>query len=128
MVQFRFLSGKMAGRTLKVSHFPWRIGRSPQVDCQLEDAGVWDRHAEVTLSPGAVFQVELQTGATGSLNGQSFQTAALRNGDTLDFGAAKIQFWLSETTPRDWRWRERLFWAFLSSIAVFQVFLIYCLS
>ena len=128
MIQLRFLSGKMAGLTRKASHFPWCIGRSPQADCSLDDAGVWERHAEVTLSPESGFQIELQPGATGSLNGRSFQTAALRNGDTLDFGGAKMQFWLSETVPRDWRWREWLFWVFLSAIAAFQVLLIYGLS
>ena len=127
MLQLRFLSGTLAGHTLKASHFPWRLGRGAQSDCRLEDPGIWDCHAEISLSSEAVIRIALQSGAKGSLNGQSFESAALRNGDLLDMGAVKIQLWLSEPVPRDWRWRECLVWLFLLTITILQVILIYWL-
>jgi len=35
--------------------------------------------------------------ARTSINGQPIQRTFLRNGDTIEIGAAKIQFWLSES-------------------------------
>jgi hypothetical protein len=51
----------------------------------------------------------------------------LRNGDTIELGALKLQFWLAETRQFGLRLRETLVW--LGIIAVFfaQFGLIYCL-
>lgn len=118
----------MAGLAIKAGHFPFVIGRSSQADCRLEEPGVWERHAELALRQDDVFQITLQAGAKGSVNGQPFESVALRNGDTLDFGGVKLQFFLGETVLRDWRWRERLLWAFLGIIVFCQILLFYWMS
>jgi len=62
VIQFKILSGKMAGHYRVARHFPFQIGRKTGVDLQLEDAGVWDKHLTVQLAAGAEFQFETQSG------------------------------------------------------------------
>ena len=125
MVQFKVLSGKMAGTEYVARHFPFRIGRSPSADLRLEEAGVWDHHVQLAFDPEAGFVLTTQPGALASINGRPFQEAALRNGDAIDFGALKIRFWLGETRQASLRLREWLTWAALALITVYQVILIY---
>ena len=47
MVQFDILSGKKAGTRAVARHFPFRIGRAPGNELQLEDDGVWDQHLAI---------------------------------------------------------------------------------
>ena len=98
------------------------------MDCRVEDDGIWDRHAELRLSSDSRFEIVLQPGALGSLNGQPFASAALRNGDVLAVGAAKIQFWLSAAPLRDWRWRERAFWLAMGGLTLLQLALMRLLA
>jgi len=128
MVKFRFLSGKMAGHSIEASHFPFTIGRSAKVDFRIEEPGVWDEHAELRLLDNDLFELTLQSGAKGSLNGHPFEKAAVRNGDTVELGGAKLQFYLAETQLKDWLWPERLLWGFLGAIVLSQVFLFYWIS
>ena len=128
MVQLRFVTGKQTGQTVAVDHFPWFIGRSASSDLRLEEAGIWDRHLEIHWREPEGFLARLIPPALGTLNGQSFQSARLHNGDLIALGAVKFQFWLSETQLRDWRWRERFTWCALILLCLVQVLLIYWLS
>src|SRR6266542_2389183 len=96
MVQFKILSGKKAGSSWETRRFPVRIGRLAGSDLQLEEAGVWDDHLKVGLEPNEGFMAETQANAFASINGRPVQRAALRNGDTIEVGSVKLQFWLSE--------------------------------
>ena len=49
MVQFKIVSGKMAGTEQVARRFPFRIGRSAEADLRLEDDGVWDDHLELSV-------------------------------------------------------------------------------
>jgi hypothetical protein len=51
----------------------------------------------------------------------------LRNGDTIDIGSLRLQFWLSETRQADLRLREGFTWAAIAAISLGQVGLIYWL-
>jgi hypothetical protein len=51
----------------------------------------------------------------------------LRNGDSIDIGSLKLQFWLSDTRQFGLRFREGLTWAALGFISLGQVGLIYWL-
>ena len=55
MIQFTSLSGKMAGTEWVARRFPVRIGRAPDCHVRLDDHGVWDVHAEVTLNREKAF-------------------------------------------------------------------------
>jgi len=127
MVQFKILSGKMAGSSWETRRFPVRIGRSTGSDLQLEEAGVWDDHLKIGLEPKEGFMAETQASAFASINGQPIQRAALRNGDTLEIGSVKLQFWLSEAPQRGQAFREAFVWSMISLVCLGQIALVYWL-
>ena len=55
MIQLRVLSGKMAGETIFVRRFPFRIGRAPHNELRLDDDGVWDEHLNLAFQKKAGF-------------------------------------------------------------------------
>ena len=127
MVQFKILSGKKAGSSWETRRFPVRIGRSAGSDLQLEEAGIWDDHLKVGLEPNEGFMAETQANAIASINGQPIQRAALRNGDTVEIGSVKIQFWLSEARQRGQAFREAFVWSVISLVCLAQIGLVYWL-
>lgn len=128
MVQFRFLSGRNAGQLILANRFPWTLGRSPASDLSLEEEGVWDRHLEMDLNHAEGFILTLHPPAVATINGQPFDRVVLHNGDLIEIGSVKMQFWLSEARLYDWRWRERLTWLSLALLCLGQVALIYWLT
>lgn len=127
MVQLSIVSGKTAGTGLVVRRFPVRIGRSPNADLRLEEHGVWDDHLQLALHRGEGFVMETAPNALAAVNGHRAQRAVLRNGDIIELGSARIQFWLSETRQAGLRLREWLTWAAIASISLGQIGLIYWL-
>ena len=125
MVELRIVEGDLAGETVAVSYFPWVIGRSSKADLCLQDTGVWDGHLQLELDPLMGFRCSVLGEARVVLNGTPLTHAWLRNGDEIQLGAAKLQFWLSETQQKSLTAREVLTWIGLGGLAVSQVFLIY---
>lgn len=52
MIQLHILSGKKAGSLAVAGHFPFRIGRAPENDLSLEDAGIWEQHVTLEFKKG----------------------------------------------------------------------------
>ena len=127
MVQFKILSGKKAGSLWEARRFPVRIGRAANANLQIEEAGVWDDHLKIGIEPNEGFMAETQANAFASINGQSIQRAALRNGDTLDLGSVKLQFWLSEARQRGQTLRETFVWTLITLVCLAQIGLVYWL-
>lgn len=127
MVQFKILSGKMAGSSWEARRFPVHIGRSAKSDFQLEDAGVWDDHLKISLDRAEGFVLETEANALASLNGQPIQHATLRNGDTIDLGSARLRFWLSEARQRGQAVREAFVWTIITLVCLAQIALVYWL-
>jgi pSer/pThr/pTyr-binding forkhead associated (FHA) protein len=127
MVQLKVLSGKKAGTAWVARRFPVRIGRSAAADLQLEESGVWDQHLQLDFKPAAGIVLSAQPDALAAVNGQPVQQAVLRNGDTIEIGSLKMQFWLSETRQAGLRVREGLTWAGIAAISLGQIGLIYWL-
>jgi len=127
MVQLKILSGQMAGTSWVARHFPVRVGRSASSDIQIEEHGVWDDHFQITLSPAAGYVLATHPEASVTVNGQPVHQANLRNGDVLEVGSLKIQFWLSEVPQRGLAIREGVVWAILAATCAGQVALIYWL-
>jgi FHA domain len=127
MVQFKIVSGKMAGTEKVARHFPFRIGRAIGSDLQLEEDGVWDQHLELVFDPIEGYVLHTQPNALASLNGQPFREVVLRNGDAIEIGALKIRFWLGETCQSRLSVRETLTWIGFATVFAFQIYLIYWL-
>jgi predicted component of type VI protein secretion system len=127
MVQLKILSGQKAGTAWEARHFPVRIGRSAESDLQLEEPGVWGDHFQIVLNPGAGYVLETFPNALMTANGQPVESAVLRNGDLLEIGSLKIQFWLSEAPQRALWFREAVVWTILAGVCLGQIALIYWL-
>jgi hypothetical protein len=127
MVQLKFLSGKKAGAAWVARRFPVRIGRSSAADLQVEESGVWDQHLQLKFNPAEGIVLSAQPDALVTVNGQPVHQTVLRNGDSIDIGSLRMQFWLSETRQAGLRVREGLTWAGIATISLGQVGLIYWL-
>ena len=127
MVQFRILSGKKAGIQWMARRFPVRVGRAPSTDLQLEEDGVWDEHFQLALRAGEGFVLTTIGEALTSINGEPCRESLLRNGDVIEAGAAKLQFWLAEARSRGLRFRETATWAGITAVFLAQIGLLYWL-
>lgn len=127
MVRIRVLSGRTAGTTFVARRFPVRIGRSPESDLKLEEDGVWDRHLELHLKAGSGFELRALPDALARVNGNPALPTALRNGDIIELGAAKLQFWLGDPRLRGQRLREWATWIGIAAVCAGQLWLVYWL-
>jgi pSer/pThr/pTyr-binding forkhead associated (FHA) protein len=127
MVQLKILSGKKAGTVWMARRFPVRIGRSANASLQLEEDGVWDQHLQLDLVPIQGFRLSAQPDALTAVNGQPVEQTILRNGDLIEIGSLKMQFWLSETRQAGLRLREVFIWVVLAAVSLGQLGLIYWL-
>jgi hypothetical protein len=128
MVQLQVFSGKHAGTSTLARRFPFVVGRNSTADLCLDQEGIWDRHLEFHLQIPDGFLLKAHPRALTNVNGQPVQQAFLRNGDLIEVGPLKIQFWLSETRQRGLRTREFLTWFGLAALCAAQIMLIYGLS
>jgi pSer/pThr/pTyr-binding forkhead associated (FHA) protein len=127
MIQFRILTGAQAGAVQMVDCFPCRIGRASGSEFRLNEPGVWDQHLRLELRLPDGYFLLLQPPALATVNGESFSEVRLRNGDTIEAGSVKLQFWLGETQPASQRLREAATWLGLALFAASQGALIYWL-
>jgi hypothetical protein len=82
----------------------------------------------LALQPGSGFILSRQSDALAYVNGTDFDQIALRNGDVIELGSARLQFWLNETRQYSLRAREILTWCFLALLCLTQVVLVYWLK
>jgi pSer/pThr/pTyr-binding forkhead associated (FHA) protein len=127
MVQLKILSGKKAGAVWVARRFPVRVGRSAASELQLEEDGVWDEHFQINFDPAAGFLLATRPDAHVTVNGQPAQNVLLRNGDLLEIGSLKLQFWLAESRQRALLAREAFLWAIVTAVFLSQIALIYWL-
>lgn len=128
MVQLHILSGKKAGSPWVARRFPFGIGRSSRSTLSLDDPGVWDDHAEISVRPEEGVVLKSSVEASTLLNGERIQQAILRNGDLIEIGSVKLRFNLSATQQSGLRVREVMTWVALAMICLGQVALIYWLA
>ena len=128
MIQIKVLSGKTAGTDYLVRRFPFRIGRDAKADLRLEENGVWDQHLLIDFVAGEGCALSARPEALTTVNGQPVQRTILLNGDTIEIGSLKLQFWLTEPRQTGLRWRESLTWAAIAAVSMAQICLIYLLS
>ena len=125
MVQLQVFSGKQAATSILARRFPFVIGRNSSANLRLDQEGIWDRHLELLLQIPDGFLLKAHPRALTNVNGQPVQQAFLRNGDLIEIGPLKIQFWLSQTRQRGLRTREFLTWFALAALCAGQIILIY---
>jgi pSer/pThr/pTyr-binding forkhead associated (FHA) protein len=127
MVQFEILSGKTAGSWHAARRFPFAIGRAADSSLRIEEDGVWNHHAIVSLVPNRGFRVEASEKALLMVNDTPVSQSDLRNGDQLALGSARIRFWLSDARQRGLAWRELLVWGIVLAVFAAQFGVIFWL-
>ena len=127
MIQLKILTGKLAGTLWVARQFPVRVGRAAGSDLQIEEQGVWDEHFQIKLQPQEGFVLEAQTHALVSVNGPLAQRIVLHNGDVIEIGSWKSQFWLSEAVQRRLYLWESFVWFIVFTVTIGQVALVYWL-
>lgn len=127
MVQLKILSGKKAGAIWAARRFPVRIGRAAAADLQLEEDGIWDQHLILQFEPQNGVSACPQAQALVQINGEPAAQTPLRNGDLIELGSVKLQFWLSDTRQGSLRLREALTWTGIIAITLAQFALIWLL-
>jgi predicted component of type VI protein secretion system len=120
------ISGPNAGHSVLASRFPFVIGRDPACGWAIEGAGVWARHATLTLDTREGFHIRSEPPALLAVNGSPVTEARLRNGDNLDLGAARVRFSLSDIQCRSYRAREAATWLAIALLTMGQIALVYC--
>jgi len=125
MIEISVLNSRAVGKTVAARRFPFGIGRHKASGLCLEEPGVWDRHLELDLQPGAGVTLTVAPEAKATVNGQSVQTARLRNGDVIEIGAVRLRFTLAATRQRDLRLREGLTWLAWAALSAAQIGLLY---
>ena len=127
MVQLKILSGKKAGAVWAARRFPVRIGRAAATDLRLEEDGIWDQHLVLQFEPQNGVSACTQGQALACVNGEPAAQTPLRNGDLIELGSVKLQFWLSDTQQGGLRLRETLTWSGIIAITIAQLALIWLL-
>ncbi|MDW7979795.1 MAG: FHA domain-containing protein [Verrucomicrobiales bacterium] len=124
MLELEVLSGKLAGRVYPVRQFPFLIGRSESADLQLDEPGVWQKHAAIEFCPNDGFVLVTQPQATALVNGQVAARTRLRAGDVVECGSFKFRVWLSPVRQGRGVWYEAAVWVLLSVALVGEIILI----
>jgi hypothetical protein len=127
MIQFNIISGKKAGVQSAARRFPFRIGRAPGNELQLDDDGVWDQHLTLIFDAQQGFTLATAPDALAAVNGDPVQTAVLRSGDIITVGSARLQFWIAAARQRSLHLREAFVWTLLVAVTAGQFTLIYWL-
>lgn len=120
MVQLRVLNGTRAGTSHLVRRFPSTLGRAEADDLRLVEPGVWENHLQLDLVVPDGFRLRRLGQGRASVNGAEFDDHLLRNGDLIELGAAKVQFWLAEVRQSSNRVREALVWLGLVALLLLQ--------
>jgi hypothetical protein len=122
MVLLRHLDGNTAGTETVARRFPFQVGRATGDHLRVEVPGLWENHFAIERRPGQPLTLRTRSGATTLVNGVSVETVALRNGDIIEAGALRMQFWLSAVRQPGLSVREGLTWLALAAILAFESF------
>lgn len=128
MVLLRHLGGPAAGQETAARRFPFRIGRGAYDDLRVEAPGIWEAHLVIEPAPERQLQLRTREGATAYVNGVPVKVAPLRNGDVIEAGGMRLQFWLGPVRQVGLRLREVLTWLGLGLLAAFQLFVAWNLT
>ncbi len=128
MLQFKVLSGKMAGTEIVARHFPFSVGRSPQNDLALDEPGIFEKHFRVELRGSREFFLQTETNTFVAVSGeQNVRGKVLKNADVIEAGQTKILFSLSATKQQGLALREMSTWIGLGILTLSQLALIFWL-
>lgn len=125
MICLTHLSGSNRGKHLGVAAYPAVLGRGKHAQVVLEEPGVWERHATLSLDAAGAFWIRAESQAMVVVNGVSMPEVELRSGDILDLGSASLRFGFGPTRQRSFRVREWSTWIAVALLCLGQIALVY---
>ena len=114
------VSGNKPSTTVRMSRFPFTIGRSDADFC-LADPGVWDTHFRIEITPGHRFFLRAVEGRIVTIDGVDAPAKTIPDGATIGCGSAYLRFQLAPTEPRDLRFQALAVWAVLGLIVLVEL-------
>jgi pSer/pThr/pTyr-binding forkhead associated (FHA) protein len=127
VVQLNVLSGKKAGAIQLLRRFPVRIGRAESSELRLDEDGVWEQHLVLSFYSNTGFSLKTEPNALARVNGQPVAEALLRNGDTIELGVVRLQFWLSPARQSGLLLGEILSWIVICAVFLGQITILFWL-
>ena len=121
MIQLFVLSGKSLSNRYSSRRFPFTVGRSKSDDFTIEGDGVWEKHFELQCVLGSGYQLKNNPKAITTVNGTQVQSIFLKNGDEIEMGGVKLQFWLSPMKQSPFVLAEIVFWVGLFLLVLFEI-------
>jgi len=124
-IRFERLDGDKAGEQIEARQFPFTLGQAKDCHHRIEAKGVWPYHLTLDDAGEKGILAKHQPEATLLVNGASIAKAIrLQNGDLLELGAAKLQFWFAPLGQVGQRTIETLIWLGLGALALGQAVLV----
>ena len=129
LVQLQIRQGAAAGHVLSTDQFPIRLGRGKGCHLQLTEEGVWEQHGEIDVNIDQQFILRRHPAAGVMINGEpAGEITTLGNGDEIELGTAKLQFWLGGVRQKNLAVREAAAWVLLGTITLAEVILLLWLT
>ena len=123
--QLHITAGEMAGQYYPASNFPLTIGRRKDCNLQMTDSGIWEQHLEIDVDKQYRLFIHCNPETTAMINGEPLREAqTLRNGDQIEFGTGKIQFWLGNVRQKNLHNQEKIMWVLLVILTLIEITLI----
>ena len=129
LVQLQVRQGVAVGHVLLTKQLPLRLGRGKGCHMQLTEEGVWEQHGEIDINADQQFILRRHPEASVMINGEpAGEITTLGNGDEIELGSAKLQFWLGGVRQKNLAAREASAWALLGAIILAEIILLFWLT
>ena len=129
LIQLQIRQGAAAGHVLSTDQLPIRLGRGKGCHLQLTEEGVWEQHGEIDVNIDQQFILRRHPAAGVMINGEpAGEITTLGNGDEIELGTAKLQFWLGGVRQKNLAVREAAAWVLLGTITLAEVILLLWLT
>ncbi len=123
--QLHITAGKMACQYYPANTFPLTIGRGTACNLQMTDSGIWEQHLEIDVDRQYHLLIRCNPETTAMINGEPLrETQTLRNGDQIEIGTGKIQFWLGNVRQKNLHNHETIMWVLLGILTLAEITLI----
>jgi hypothetical protein len=110
MIELRFVNGGRESLVFPLTALPISGGRGAGSDVALTGLGIWDSHFRIELDPTDGVILQSVGDAFTTVDQQRVSRHPLRNGDVIECGTNRVQFWLTPAPQRRLRSLEAFVW------------------
>jgi len=118
------VKGKQQGHSIDIKKYPFVIGKNQEAHLRLSDAGIWDDHLAIDLTPGESPTVKRMGDGSVSVNSEPIESMTLRNGDIITIGAAQLRFNSTPAKRKSLVFQNSASWIALILVVILEIFLV----